>query len=167
MATALIGLGGNLGDVLACFRRSVRAMEALPESELVRVSRAYRTRALMADPSQPRGPDYWNAAVMLDTALAPRLLLDELLTIERGAGRVRRARWEARPLDLDLLAVDEVVNFDTALTLPHPEISRRIFVLAPLAEIAPEWRIGARSAAQWLAEHDPSDLLEVRDGWWP
>jgi 2-amino-4-hydroxy-6-hydroxymethyldihydropteridine diphosphokinase len=126
-----------LGDVLATFRQALAALAALPSTRVANVSLAYRTHALMADPSEPPGPDYWNAAVELATTLSPHALLTRLHGIGRDAGRVRRRRWEARPLDLDLLFYDDVVIDDASLTLAHPHATSRIFVVAPLADIAP------------------------------
>ena len=165
MASALVGLGGNLGDVLACFRRAIAAFAEMPSTRVVKVARAYRTRALMANPGDLPGPDYWNTAVELATSQAPHQLLTHLQAIEVLAGRVRRERWEARPLDLDLLYYDDRVIDDARLTLPHPQATARLFVVAPLADIAPGRSASGRTFAERVADFDGRDLLEVRDGW--
>ncbi|HSI04376.1 MAG: 2-amino-4-hydroxy-6-hydroxymethyldihydropteridine diphosphokinase [Myxococcota bacterium] len=165
MASALVGLGGNLGDVLACFRRAISVLATLPSTRVVKVARAYRTRALMADASHAPGPDYWNTAVELATTLSPHQLLTHLQAIEADAGRVRRQRWEARPLDLDLLYYDDHVIDDAQLTLPHPHAMARLFVVAPLADIAPERVAGGRTFSERVGDFDSNDLREIRDAW--
>jgi 2-amino-4-hydroxy-6-hydroxymethyldihydropteridine diphosphokinase len=135
MARAFVALGGNLGDTRAYLRQALEALAALPQSRLLAHSRFYRT--------PPWGlreqPPFLNAAAALDTSLAPHALLDALLDIERTAGRVREGeRWGPRTLDLDLLHMDGVRVHDDRLTLPHPRIAERAFVLLPLAELAPD-----------------------------
>lgn len=165
MATALVGLGGNTGDVLATFRAALSGLGSLPGTRLARTSRAYRTRALMADPRTPPGPDYWNAAIVLETELSPHQLLSHLQAVERAAGRVRRTRWEARPLDLDLLFYDDRVIDDAELTVPHPHVLSRIFVLAPLADLVPDRRIDGRTVQERVRDFDAGELLEILDSW--
>jgi len=123
-------------------------------------SRLWRTPAL--PPSAQ--PDYVNAAARLETALAPEALLALFLEVERGLGRVRGERWAARTLDLDLLAFDGHVLDRPGLTLPHPRLHERAFVLAPLAEIAPGWRhpVMGRTTLELLAALPPPARAEVR-----
>lgn len=135
MTRAFVGLGGNLGDTQAYLRQALDALARLPRTRLLAQSRSYRT--------PPWGlreqPAFLNAAAMLDTTLAPHELLDALLDIERAAGRERKGeRWGPRTLDLDLLHIDGVRLHDDRLTLPHPRIAERAFVLLPLAELAPD-----------------------------
>jgi 2-amino-4-hydroxy-6-hydroxymethyldihydropteridine diphosphokinase len=160
VSTAYLALGGNLGDVLATFRRVVAELEP------ARLSSAYRTRALLPPGESGGAPDYWNAVCELATQESPRGLLERLHAIERTFGRERRTRWAARTLDLDLLLYDDVVADDPALTLPHPGLSSRPFVLVPLVEIAPDVLVPphGRSAGELLAAlADPRDgILERR-----
>ncbi|WP_424683168.1 2-amino-4-hydroxy-6-hydroxymethyldihydropteridine diphosphokinase [Frateuria sp. YIM B11624] len=135
MTRAFVALGGNLGDTHAILRQALDDLAALPSTRLLARSRFYRT--------PPWGlreqPPFLNAAAELETALAPHELLDALLDIERAAGRVREGeRWGPRTLDLDLLHMEGVTLRDERLTLPHPRIGERAFVLLPLAELAPE-----------------------------
>ena len=135
MTRAFVALGGNLGDTHAILRQALDDLAALPRTRLLARSRFYRT--------PPWGlreqPPFLNAAAELETALAPYELLDALLDIERAAGRVREGeRWGPRTLDLDLLHMEGVTLRDQRLTLPHPRIGERAFVLLPLAELAPE-----------------------------
>lgn len=135
MTRAFVALGGNLGDTRAFLQLALERLERLPGSRLLAHSRFYRTPpwGMRAQPA------FLNAAAMLDTALAPHALLDALLEIERAAGRVREGeRWGPRTLDLDLLHMDGVLLSGPRLTLPHPRIAERAFVLLPLAELAPD-----------------------------
>ena len=132
---AYIALGSNLGDPLQQLRT---AMQKLPRlGEVVARSSLYRSPAQGGPPGQP---DYLNAVVALDPFppyQSPLELLRALLAIEQEAGRVRRIHWEARTLDLDLLAMGNWILNSPALTLPHPRMMERPFVLAPLCEIDP------------------------------
>lgn len=152
MTRAFVALGGNLGDTRAVLHQSLDALAALPRTHLVAHSRFYRT--------PPWGlreqPSFLNAAAELDTDLGPYELLDALLRIERGAGRVRDGeRWGPRTLDLDLLYMDGVALHDDRLTLPHPRIAERAFVLLPLAELAPDLELpGQGQVSRLLANAD-------------
>jgi 2-amino-4-hydroxy-6-hydroxymethyldihydropteridine diphosphokinase len=131
---ALIALGANLGkpqQTLAWARGRIAEL-----GEITAVSALYRTAPVGGPPGQP---DYLNAALGLQTEREPMDLLAELLRIEREAGRERRERWGPRVLDLDLLAYGSRVSDLPGLSLPHPRLMERAFVLAPLADIAPDW----------------------------
>ncbi len=135
---AWVGLGSNLGDSSALLRSALRALHTLPHTELLASSAFYRTPALTcADDPTPQ-PDYCNAVAALRTALGATELLKALLGIEREHGRVRAAgvRWQARELDLDLLCVADQVIHEPGLSVPHPELHRRNFVLEPWHDIA-------------------------------
>ena len=133
---AWIGLGGNVGDVAAAFDSALARLDAAPGLRVVRVSRRYRTPAW----GNTAQPDFINAVAELATTLAPHALLGTLQATEREHGRDRdvETRWGPRTLDLDLLAMDGVMLADAALTLPHPRLAERAFVLVPWAEIAPD-----------------------------
>lgn len=158
---AYVGLGGNLGDARARILEAFSALARIPQTRLLRRSRLYRTR--------PWGiagqPDFVNAAAELDTRLAPRELLDALLAIERAHGRVRDAdRWGPRTLDLDLLACGDLRVDEPGLALPHPRIGERAFVLLPLAELAPQLRLGdAGSVRELLARVDSAGCALLDD----
>lgn len=134
MARAWIGLGANLGAPAVQVAFALTRIAALPDTRLRARSSLYRS-----DPVGPPGqPDYCNAVAEIETTLPPQALLDALLAIEREAGRVRDGqRWGARRLDLDLLHVEGVTLDTPTLTLPHPHLHERNWVLVPLAEIAP------------------------------
>ncbi|MCE1237702.1 MAG: 2-amino-4-hydroxy-6-hydroxymethyldihydropteridine diphosphokinase [Hyphomicrobiales bacterium] len=143
MADALIGLGGNLGDVATTFRAALLRLEA-GGCRIVAKSSLWRT--------PPWGvtdqPAFLNACVRVETELAPRALLDLCLETETALGRIRLEKWGPRAIDLDLLDVDGLTVDEPGLTLPHPYLGERAFVLVPLAEIAPERRIAGRSVAE-------------------
>ncbi|MDH7452469.1 2-amino-4-hydroxy-6-hydroxymethyldihydropteridine diphosphokinase [Luteimonas composti] len=140
-AVACIGLGGNLGDVARTLGDALAALDALPGSRLLRASRFYRTPAW----GRRDQPDFLNAAALLETSLAPRELLAQLLAVEQRYGREREAgadgRWGPRTLDLDLLLYGEAAVDEPGLRVPHPHLHERAFALVPLAEIAPDARI--------------------------
>lgn len=129
-----IGLGSNLEQPRQQLDRAHRALSELPGSELITCSSYYTTAAV--GPGQQ--PDYQNAVAELTTTLPPLALLDELQRIENEQGRRREVRWGARTLDLDLLLYGDRALDSTRLTLPHPRLHERRFVLEPLAEIAPQ-----------------------------
>ena len=131
--TAYIALGSNLADPERQVRDAVAELTALPGSSLAGCSALYQT----APVGPPGQPDYINAAVRLDTRLPPRALLDELQAIELRHGRQRDGtRWGPRTLDLDILIYGDEQVDEPGLTIPHPELPRRAFVLAPLADVA-------------------------------
>jgi len=128
-----VGLGANLGDARATLAAAVKALENHPGITLVAMSSLYRTA-----PVDATGPDYINAVVELRTTLAPSQLLQALQAIEADHGRQRPYRHAPRTLDLDLLLYGQRQADDPQLTLPHPRLHRRAFVLEPLAELAPD-----------------------------
>jgi 2-amino-4-hydroxy-6-hydroxymethyldihydropteridine diphosphokinase len=134
MAVAYIALGGNLGDRAANLRSAVAELEATPELEVQARSPLYDTEPAGGEP-QPR---YLNAVVRVQTALAPRALLDRCLAVERALGRDRPAGAlnAPRTIDLDLLLVGQLIVEEPGLQLPHPRLLQRPFVRVPLAAVA-------------------------------
>lgn len=131
---AYIGLGANVGaDLSATLTQAALAMAALRGTQVARLSSVWRST-----PVDAVGPDFLNAVAALDTALAPLELLDALQAIELAHGRERPYRNAPRTLDLDLLLYADLVLATPRLTLPHPRLGERAFVLRPLLEIAPE-----------------------------
>lgn len=147
MNRAYIALGANLGDPAATLRAAIDALGELPGVRLAGRSSLYRTAPVgLADQ-----PDFINAVARIETSLPPRELLDALLGLEARFGRIRQARNGPRTLDLDLLLFEDIVLDTPALTLPHPRLHLRAFVLAPLAEVAPGLAIPGRgTVAAWL-----------------
>ncbi len=130
---AYIGLGANLGDADGALADALRRLAALPQTRLVARSAVYRTA-----PIDSSGPDYRNAVAELDTALEPAELLRALQAIEQAHGRERPYRNAPRTLDLDLLLYGDRVIATPDLTVPHPRLHERAFVLVPLLELAPD-----------------------------
>ena len=134
MTRAYIALGANLGDPLATVNAAIEALRGLPHSQMIAVSSAYRT----APVGLHNQPDFINAVVAVETGLEAKSLLDELFAIEARFGRLRSVPNAPRTLDLDLLLHGDSICNDRYLTLPHPRMHERAFVLVPLAEISPQ-----------------------------
>ena len=142
---AFIGLGSNLSDRLALLQSAKRSLSLLPDTQYIARSSLYRSSPI-GEADQP----FLNAAILLETTLCSRRLLDLLLAIEDQHGRVRTSRWGNRTLDLDLLCVLDQHNTheimeEQALVLPHPQLIFRDFVLLPLEELDPSLRIAGVS----------------------
>ncbi len=129
-----LSLGSNLGDRAELLRDAIRALKKL--SQVCAVSPVYET----APVGQLNQPAFLNAAVEIETALAPLELLNAVKSVENALGRTPRTRWGSREIDIDLVLWPGYVLTSDALTLPHPEFRNRRFVLAPLADIAPDAR---------------------------
>lgn len=133
-----LGLGSNLGDRAANLAAAVRLLSQIPETVVLAVAGEYETRPVGGPDGQG---DYLNSACMLETDLTPFAFLDELHRIERSLGRRREAesvRWGPRPIDLDILLWNDMLVNTPDLTIPHPRLAEREFVLRPLADIAPD-----------------------------
>ncbi|QFU03251.1 2-amino-4-hydroxy-6-hydroxymethyldihydropteridine pyrophosphokinase [Halomonas sp. THAF5a] len=154
---AWIGLGSNLDGPREHVARALEELDGLPLTRRVAASRLYASRPV--GPADQ--PDYVNAVAELTTRLSPLALLDQLQALEQRHGRVRGRRWGPRTLDLDLLLYDDRRLALPRLTLPHPEMVRRAFVLVPLAELAPRLTLDGRSLAGLAAEVDRDGLAPV------
>lgn len=135
---AYVGLGSNLNRPADQLSRAFTALAKLPDTLLLARSSIYRSRPL-GDPGQP---DYFNAVAVLETSLAAPVLLEALHAIETAHGRLRNGpRWSSRSLDLDLLVYGDEQHDNDRLTVPHPGVAERDFVLYPLYEVEPELQI--------------------------
>ena len=133
MKRVYVGIGSNVGEREVTIRKAVDELAGLPQTRLVRLSSLYDS-----DPvGGPEQPPFLNAVAMLETDLSPRQLLWNLNLIESRLGRVRAERWGPRTIDLDILFYGNLVVDEPDLTLPHPEIENRAFVLIPLNELDP------------------------------
>ena len=150
MVSAIIALGGNVGDVRATFKSAIADICTLAQAKLLARSSDYATPPW----GEEQQPPFVNACIEIESKLAPHALLDLLQAVERkfGRDRTKERRWGPRTLDLDLIAYDDLALQTEALTLPHPRLLERAFVLVPLAEIAPERKVGGRSVKAALAE---------------
>lgn len=146
---SFIGLGSNVGDRLTILREAATRLEPLGTG--VARSSVYETA-----PLGPPQPDYLNAVVSLRTTLEPLALLEALLAVERSLGRERRERWGPRTIDLDLLAMEDLAVHVPGLTVPHPEIRHRAFVLRPWLEVAATFAIPGQGTVQALWDALPA-----------
>jgi 2-amino-4-hydroxy-6-hydroxymethyldihydropteridine diphosphokinase len=135
--TAYVALGANLGDAASAVRHAMQALDSLPLTRVTQRSSLYKTAPIFAGGESEAGPDYINAVVALETGLTAPALLQQLQQLEQAAGRERPYRDAPRTLDLDLLLYGSARIESQELTVPHPRMALRAFVLVPLAEIAP------------------------------
>lgn len=153
MASAFLGLGSNLGDRRRWMARAVARLQAHPQITLKACSSLYANPPV----GYQAQPDFLNAVVEVETSLTPAALLETALEVERCLGRERHLRWGPRNIDIDLLLYDDVEVAEPHLTVPHPRLQERAFVLVPLAEIAPDLRLpdgrSARQAAEEVEGH--------------
>lgn len=158
----VIGLGANLGDRLLTLKSALRGLAQ--RGTILAVSDVYETGAV-----GPAQPDYLNAAVLLETSLAPTELLHALLGLEKAHGRERRERWGPRTLDLDLLYSPGLLLTTPELSVPHPELTRRAFALLPLIDVALDARDPSSGAlyADILANLSAQSVrrFETRANW--
>ena len=166
MASALnpvqvyIGIGSNLNDPTAQVRQAFQELASLPRTRCTARSPLYRSA-----PVGPAGqPDYINAVAGVATELAPETLLAALQAIEHAHGRVRTQRWGPRTLDLDILLYGEAIRQDPRLTIPHPRLRERAFVLYPLRDIAPDLSIPGLDRLATLIRCCPPLALERLEG---
>ena len=158
MPEVLIGLGGNLGDPRAAIEAALAGLSGRGVALTAR-SRFYRT----APWGVTGQPDFVNLCARAATDLAPEAVLAAALEVEAALGRERRERWGPRLIDVDLLAYDDRRLALPGLTLPHPRLTERAFVLVPLAEIAPDWVVAGRRVADWAAGIDRAGVAPLPD----
>ncbi len=138
--TVYLGLGANLAEPIEQLRSAVQWLNRQPLLKVINTSSIYSNPAVTLDGSESQD-EYFNAVIAVQTLLSADELLALIMQCEAEHGRVRSTRWAARELDIDLLDYPEIVQLDPKLTLPHPEIARRLFVLQPWADIDPEHRL--------------------------
>jgi len=153
---AFIGLGSNLEDPRSQLQHAFTELDGLPETRLVARSSLYRSAPL----GYPDQPEFVNAVAEIATALTPQALLQALLQIEHEHGRERTFRNAPRTLDLDVLLYDDTQLHEHGLTLPHPQMHLRAFVLQPLLEIAPDAAIPGMGPARQALQNCSDQVLE-------
>lgn len=162
--TALLGLGGNIGDPVGAMSAALDSLAQHPQCRVIAVSRLYRT------PPWGKTDQDWffNSAARVETRLDALPLLDLALGIEQANLRVRRERWGPRTLDIDILDYGGASVVSDQLTIPHPRMKDRAFVLMPLIDVAPDYRIEDRSLTDWLGEADSTgiEVAEENGDWW-
>ena len=161
MPSVLIALGGNVGDVRAAFPKAIANICGMTQGALLARSSDYATPPWGNEAQAP----FINACIEIETGLDPHALLFTLHKIESRFGRDRAGerRWGPRTLDLDLIAYDEIAMQTPELTLPHPRLFERAFVLVPLAEIVPDRVIAGRNVASALAQLSTAGILRLPD----
>ena len=155
MIPAYVALGSNLNNPAQQLSSALNALSRLPETSLTACSPAYRSTAV--GPGQQ--PDYLNAVAALRTALAPLDLLHQLQDIEQAQGRERGERWGARTLDLDILLYGNLVMDEDELTIPHPRMRDRNFVLQPLHDLGATLSLPCGTLIASLLQHCPAGDL--------
>ncbi len=161
MASVLIALGGNVGDVRATFEKAIANICGMAQAALVVRSSDYATPPW----GEEDQPPFINACIEIDTALDPHALLFTLHKVEQkfGRDRAKERRWGPRTLDLDMIAYDDMSIDKLELTLPHPRLFERAFVLVPLAEIAPDRLIRGRRIKDALADLSTEGIERLPD----
>jgi 2-amino-4-hydroxy-6-hydroxymethyldihydropteridine diphosphokinase len=148
----VLALGSNLGERKATMLEAARRIADLPTTEVLAISHPIDTVAVTVDGEDESAPRYLNAVLILDTALAPETLLDQLHANEADLGRVRAERWGDRTLDLDIVTMEGVVVDGPRLTLPHPRAHERRFVLEPWLSIDPDAELPGHGRVDALLE---------------
>ncbi|MEM1376566.1 MAG: 2-amino-4-hydroxy-6-hydroxymethyldihydropteridine diphosphokinase [Pseudomonadota bacterium] len=158
---AFLGLGGNVGDVRAAMGWAIEQLGLLPSTRVVCVSPLYKT------PPWGITTQNWflNAVVEIDTSLSPHDLLRSVIEIEKQAGRVRDMRWGPRTLDIDVLLYDQISIRTKDLTIPHPRMVERAFVMVPLVDIAPDVMVAGRAAREIANDVDREELRVLATDW--
>nr|WP_075850665.1 2-amino-4-hydroxy-6-hydroxymethyldihydropteridine diphosphokinase [Rhizobium hainanense] len=159
-----LGLGGNLDNPVRAMALALRTLDGRADCQVVSVSRLYRT--------PPWGKTdqsfFYNSCAAVDTTLTPEALLDVCLDIERQMKRVRIERWGPRTIDIDMLIYGDLEQAEPLLTIPHPRMVERGFVLMPLADFAADLIVNGRTISDWLHDVDVEGI-EVADesrDWW-
>jgi 2-amino-4-hydroxy-6-hydroxymethyldihydropteridine diphosphokinase len=156
VADVLLGLGGNVGNAAATIAAALARLDDAAVRIIARSS-LYRT----APWGKTDQPAFVNACALARTELSPRALLDRILAIELALGRRRGERWGPRTIDIDILDYAGLALDEPGLTLPHPRLAERAFVLIPLAEIAPGYVVAGRPVRDWAASVDPSGVTRL------
>jgi 2-amino-4-hydroxy-6-hydroxymethyldihydropteridine diphosphokinase len=149
---AYIGLGSNLNDPMNQVQTALRELELIPRTQVLKKSSFYRSPAMLSVENPQAQPDYINAVAAVTTQLDAHALLDCMLQIEQAHGRHRGLRWASRTLDLDLLLYGDAQFAEPGLTVPHPGLPKRAFVLYPLHEIAPDLQVPGYGAVALLKD---------------
>jgi 2-amino-4-hydroxy-6-hydroxymethyldihydropteridine diphosphokinase len=161
---ATLGLGGNIGDPQAAMADALRRLDGRNDCRVTEVSRLYRTPPW----GKTDQADFYNCCAAVETRLAPHALLAACLDIERDMKRVRIERWGPRTIDIDILTYASIALDEDHLTIPHPRMTQRAFVLMPLADFAGDLVIDGRRVADWLADADGAGIAVANENraWW-
>ncbi|WP_300377546.1 2-amino-4-hydroxy-6-hydroxymethyldihydropteridine diphosphokinase [Henriciella sp.] len=158
MADSALAFGSNLGDSRAMIEAALERLDSADGISVTKVSSFYRTPPWGVEDQ----PDFINACALVETDLSPEALLAVCKQLEQALGRETAVRWGPRLIDIDMLWMEGETRQSETLTLPHPRICERAFVLVPLAEIAPELDVGDRKVRDLLSALDPDSLESIR-----
>ncbi|MCZ4296959.1 2-amino-4-hydroxy-6-hydroxymethyldihydropteridine diphosphokinase [Henriciella marina] len=159
MTRSALAFGSNLGDSAEMIGRAIDALDAMVDVSVTARSSLYATPPWGVE----NQPDFVNACALVETALAPLDLLTACKDLEVALGRVPGERWGPRLIDIDVLWMDGVALESERLTLPHPRMTERAFVLVPLAEIAPELVVGGQRVADWASSIEAGGIRKLTD----
>lgn len=161
---ATLGLGGNIGDPQAAMADALRRLDGRDDCRVTEVSRLYRTPPW----GKTDQADFYNCCAAVETRLAPHALLAACLDIERDMKRVRIERWGPRTIDIDILTYASITLDEDHLTIPHPRMTQRAFVLMPLADFAGGLVVEGRRVTDWLADADGAGIAVANENraWW-
>ncbi|MDK9710388.1 2-amino-4-hydroxy-6-hydroxymethyldihydropteridine diphosphokinase [Acidaminobacter sp.] len=159
MARAYLGLGSNLGDKVENLREAVRLIGEGPQTQVVAKSSLYAT----APVGYLDQDDFVNGVIEIETGLTPEALLALCQSVEQSLRRVRLIRWGPRTIDVDVLLYQGVVSSDPVLTLPHPRMHERAFVLVPLAELDAGLEVSGKTVEAWLVGLEAGDIQRLEE----
>ncbi|RIJ24143.1 2-amino-4-hydroxy-6-hydroxymethyldihydropteridine diphosphokinase [Henriciella barbarensis] len=159
MTSAALAFGSNLGDSAGMIGRAIEALDAMTGVSVTARSSLYATPPWGVEDQ----PDFVNACALVETGLAPLELLIACKDLEAALGRMPGERWGPRFIDIDVLWMDGVSVESERLTLPHPRMTERAFVLVPLTEIAPELIVGGRAVADWVSSVEAGGIRKLTD----
>lgn len=162
MTAAVLGLGGNLGDPRGLMAAAITRLAANSKIKVEDVSALYLTLPW----GKTDQPPFLNAAARIETSLAPRMLLNAILDVERDLGRERTERWGPRTIDIDILVYGTVDIDEPFLHIPHPRLTERAFALKPLIDVMPDAVIGGRAAREWLKLADSTGMERIAEPSW-
>lgn len=164
LTRATLGLGGNLDSPVRAMALALQTLDARDDCRVAAVSRVYRT--------PPWGKTdqsfFYNSCAAVDTTLSPEALLDVCLDIEREMKRVRLERWGPRTIDIDVLTYGDIEQIEPLLTIPHPRMTERGFVIMPLADIAADLVVNGQTVKDWLSTVDVQgiEIADENREWW-
>ena len=159
MNKAYLGLGTNMGDKQAYLKEACKIISDNPNINIVKISKVYKTKAW----GYTNQDDFLNICIEVDTNLSPEELLEVCHEVENKLNRVRVIRWGPRTIDVDILFFNNIISTDENLTLPHPRIKERAFVLIPLMDLNKELVIDNKTISYYLSNLEKEELEQVKE----
>ena len=159
MNKAYLGLGTNMGDKQAYLKEACKIISDNPNINIVKISKVYKTKAW----GYTNQDDFLNICIEVDTNLSPEELLEVCHEVENKLNRVRVIRWGPRTIDVDILFFNNIISTDENLTLPHPRIKERAFVLIPLMDLNKELSIDNKTISYYLSNLEKEELKQVEE----